>query len=68
MSVETVIFFLISPYKLNVIATVNPIQGNSLIFINRYNSDKITNIIEISWFLFNFSFKNTFPKKTLIIG
>ena len=35
VSDETLTFFLIKPYKLNVIATVTPIQGTSPNFISK---------------------------------
>ena len=35
ISDETFIFFLIRPYKLNVIATVRPIHGNSFNLIKK---------------------------------
>ena len=35
ISEETLTFFLINPYKLNVIATIIPTQGNSPNFINK---------------------------------
>ena len=68
MSDETLIFFLIRPYKLNVIATVKPIHGNSFNLIKKESNDVPTNITEIVWLKLSYSFKNNFPKKTLIIG
>ena len=49
-------------------ARVKPTQGNEEKSNNRYIVAIITNDIEIIRFLFNFSFKKMYPKKTLIIG
>ncbi len=68
MSVSILIFFLNKLYVLHIKATDKPTQGNDEKLINKYIVAIITNDIEITLFLFNFSFKKMYPKNTLRIG
>ena len=49
-------------------ATVKPTHGNEEKLNNRYIVEIITKDNEIIRFLFNFSFKKMYPRKTLMIG
>ena len=68
ISEETLTFFLIKPYKLNVTATIIPIQGTSPSLINKKTNAATTKKTEKILFLLYFSFKKITPKKTLKIG
>ena len=68
ISVSTLIFFLNNVYMLHKNATANPTQGKESKLNRRYSVATIIRLIEIILFLFNFSLKKIYPKKTLIIG
>ena len=67
-SASTLIFFLIKLYELHSNATIKPIHGNVAISINKYREAKNTIKREIILFLFNYTLKKIYPKKTLNIG
>ena len=67
-SASILIFFLNKLYELHNNATKKPIQGKVEISINKYREAINTIINEIILFLFNFSLKKIYPKKTLNIG